>query len=84
MDYAYSANTIAHFGTNMESYVVIPETVIKEAADAMVDDPQNNFVKVWNAGQEFKAAGLTPIYLLNEIYMDLFVIAKETYKKKLH
>jgi hypothetical protein len=67
-----------------EAYAVIPEHIVQEAAEACKDDPDNNFLKVYNAGQEFKLAGLTPIYLLDESYMDLFVIAKETYKKKLH
>lgn len=68
----------------METYIVIPESVVVEAAEACKDDPTNNFLKVFNAGQEFKAAGLTPIYLLDQDYMDLVVIAKELYKKKLN
>jgi len=67
-----------------ETYIVIPESIVEEAAEACKDDTDNNFKKVWNAGQEFKAAGLTPVYLLDEEYMDLVVIAKETYKKKLN
>ena len=67
-----------------ETYAIIPESIVMEAAEACKDDPDNNFLKVYNAGQEFKSAGLTPVYLLNQSYMDLFVIAKETYKKKLH
>ena len=68
----------------IEAYAVIPESIVEEAADACKDDPDNNFLKVYNAGQEFKSAGLTPIYLLDEFYMNLFVVAKETYKKKLN
>jgi len=68
----------------MEQYLVIPEYVVVEAAEACKDDPTNNFMKVWNAGQEYKAAGLTPVYLLDQNYMDLVVIAKELHKKKLN
>jgi hypothetical protein len=68
----------------MEQYLVIPESVVVEAAEACKDDPTNNFMKVWNAGQEYKAAGLTPVYLLDQNYMDLVVIAKELHKKKLN
>ena len=67
-----------------EAYAIVPESIVKEAADFLNDDPDNNFLKVYNAGQEFKSAGLTPIYLLDESYMKLFVVAKETYKKKLN
>lgn len=69
---------------DVESYLIVPESIVEEAAEACKDDPTNNFLKVFNAGQEFKAAGLTPIYLLDQEYMDLVVIAKEIYKKKLH
>jgi hypothetical protein len=68
----------------MDQYLVIPESIVIEAAEACKDDPTNNFMKVWNAGQEYKAAGLTPVYLLDQNYMDLVVIAKELHKKKLH
>jgi len=68
----------------LEPLMVIPESIVEEAAEACKDDPTNNFLKVLNAGREFKAAGLTPIYVLDEQYMDLVVIAKELYKKKLN
>jgi hypothetical protein len=68
----------------MDQYLVIPESIVIEAAEACKDDPTNNFMKVWNAGQEYKAAGLTPVYLLDQNYMDLVVIAKELHKKKLN
>ena len=67
-----------------DMYVVIPEEVVQSASDAMPDDPLNNFRKVLNAGKQFREAGLTPIYILDQNVMDLVVIAKETYQKKLH
>jgi hypothetical protein len=68
----------------METYVVIPEDIVRSASDTIPDDPLNNFRKVLNAGQQFKEAGLTPIYILDQTVMDLFVIAKELQGKKLH
>jgi hypothetical protein len=68
----------------LEPLMIIPESIVEEAAEACKDDKDNNFKKVLNAGREFKAAGLTPIYVLDEHYMDLIVIAKELYRKKLH
>jgi len=68
----------------LDPLMVIPESIVEEAAEACKDDKDNNFKKVLNAGQEFKAAGLTPIYVLDEHYMDLVVIAKELYRKKLN
>ena len=68
----------------IEAYVIIPESVVEEAAEACKEDQENSFLKVLKAGKEFQAAGLTPIYLLEHGHQDLFVVAQETFKKKLH
>ena len=68
----------------METYIVISEHVVQEAADAIADDEENNFLKILKAGSEFRKAGLTPIYVLDPNFKDLVVIAKEIYGKKLH
>ena len=65
-------------------YITIPEDVVKEAANICSDDEQNSFFKVWNAGQGYKSAGMTPIYLLDQSVMQLIVVAKETFGKKLN
>ena len=65
-------------------YVPIPEEIVKEAATICSDDEDNSFFKVWNAGQGFKSAGMTPIYLLDQMSMQLIVVAAETFGKKLH
>jgi len=67
-----------------EILVTIPESIVREAAEECKDDTNNGFLRCLTAGEEFKAAGLTPIYILDENYMDLVVVAKETYKKKLN
>ena len=64
--------------------ISIPEDTVKEAADLCADDKDNSFFRVWTTGQEYKSAGLTPVYLLNKEKMQLYVIAAETYGKKLH
>ena len=65
-------------------YITIPEDAVKEAANICSDDEQNSFLKVWNAGQGYKSAGMTPIYLLDQSVMQLIVVAKETFGKKLN
>ena len=67
-----------------ENFIIIPESIVKEAAFDGGLDKENGFARVLKAGQEFKQAGLTPIYILDERYMDLVVVAKETYQKKLN
>jgi len=64
--------------------ISIPEDTVKEAADLCADDKDNSFFRVWTTGQEYKSAGLTPVYLLNREKMQLYVIAAEIYGKKLH
>ena len=67
----------------METYVLIPEEIVKQAAHDCKDDEQNGFLRVLKAGQEFKDAGLTPMYILDQNYMDLVVVSKETINKKI-
>jgi hypothetical protein len=68
----------------MQYCLEIPEEIVKQAADYCKDDEGNNFLKIWKTDQEYKSAGLTPIYYLDEEHMDLFVIAEETFGKKLN
>jgi hypothetical protein len=70
------------YGTKM--YIEIPEHVVEQAAEDCKDDKKNGFLKCLKAAQEFRAADMTPVYLLDNRYQDLIVVAKETFKKKLH
>jgi hypothetical protein len=70
--------------TDTIMYITIPEDIVEEAAEICKDDDANSFRQVWNAGQGFKSAGMTPIYLLNQMGMKLIVVAAETFGKKLH
>ena len=65
-------------------YRVVPERVVELAAKDVEDDPDNSFLKCLKAGQVFKDAGLTPMYILDDNFIDLAVYARETFKKKLH
>ena len=62
----------------------IPEFVVKEGAEACKDDENNSFLKALNAASEFKEADMTPIFLIDDRFRDLFVVAEETFQKKLH
>jgi hypothetical protein len=65
-------------------YIQIPEYVVSQAAEMCSDDKHNSFQKVWIAGQGYKSAGMTPIYLLDQSSMQLIVVAAETFGKKLN
>lgn len=67
-------------------FKVIPEHIIKESAFLAheFEGANNSFTRLLKAAEEFKQANMSPIFLLDTLSMDVKVIAKETYNKKLH
>lgn len=67
-------------------FKVIPEHIIKESAFLAheFEGANNSFMRLLKAAEEFKQANMSPIFLLDTFSMDVKVIAKETYNKKLH
>lgn len=70
--------------TNIDNFVSVPESVIRSAAEYVSDDPNNSFVTVLESGEEFKLAGMTPMYILDRDNMQVHVVAEETFGKLLH
>ena len=68
----------------MQTYFIIPEFVVKDAADAVSDDKNNSFARLIKAADQYRDAGCTPVFMLNPEYKDLVVICQETFGKKLH
>lgn len=66
--------------------VEIEETIVVQANEActLLGDKNNSFNRVLNYAEELKVYELTPMYLLNEETMELFVVAKELYNKKIN
>jgi hypothetical protein len=56
-----------------EILVTIPESIVREAAEECKDDNNNGFLRCLMAGEEFRAAGLTPIYILDGLRDDLAI-----------
>ena len=67
----------------LDNLYVIPEEVIKNCADELSDQPQNNFLFLLEKHKVFKDAGLTPIFL-TENMVDVFVSTVEKLRKELH
>lgn len=67
-------------------FKVIPEHIIKESAFLAheFEGANNSFIRLLKAAEEYKQANMTPVFLVNTINMDVKVVAKETYNKKLH
>ena len=86
MDFVSSVNTTEHCGIDMDKkvYSIVPEEIIRDAAYVCQDDADNSFVRMIKTGDEFRDAGLTPMYILDTEFMNLMCVAKETFEKKLH
>ncbi len=67
----------------MDNYKVIPERIILEGAQE-VGGANNSFTRLSGVANEFREAGLDPIYIYDPQSSALMVIVEETYRKKLH
>ena len=69
---------------NTSSLYVVPEDIIRQCAQAMIDDETNHFKSFLDVAQEFRQAGLTPMYLCTENMKDMYVTTEEKIRKKMH
>lgn len=73
------------YGIPVLDLKMLPEKMIEDAADMYrSEDPENSFIRLLRAGEEFRDAGLTPIYLSDEPMHRLMVTTKEKMQKKYH
>lgn len=63
---------------------IIPEDMVVFCAGQFAPNEENSFRSILNAADEFRDAGLTPIFLCSETLKDLFVTTEEKLQKKLH
>lgn len=68
---------------SLENLAYLPENIVIEAAEQMGSE-NNHFKKAIDIAQQFKAAELTPVYLVDTTTHELYVFAKELMGKKLH
>lgn len=69
---------------NLDCYVQVPEYIVKEAWDAIGNEEDSGFAIVLRAANEYKAANMTPIFVLDKYNMDIYCFAQETWGKKLN
>lgn len=67
-----------------KNLVIVPEEVVKEAWDAINNEEDSGFAVVLRAAEEYKAANMTPMFILDQYNMDIYCFAKETFGKRLH
>jgi tyrosine-protein phosphatase YwqE len=68
----------------MDNLYVVPEEIVRQCAHAMRDDDENTFKNFLEVAQEFRDAGLTPMYLCSHNMKDMYVTTVEKMRKKLH
>jgi len=66
-------------------YQFIPERIIKKCAeDLSIEEPNNSFIFLLGEGDKFKAAELTPIYIIDSETSAVTVTSKQRLEKKFH
>lgn len=68
----------------LQNMVEVPEKIVIAAWEAMDRDDNSGFGIVLQAAREYKAADMTPVFILDRVNMDIMCVALETFGKKLH
>lgn len=73
------------YGLKVENLKVLPERMVKEAAELNVErDPDNSFTRLLKSAEEFRDAGLTPVFLCDADMRKVLVTTKEKMERKFH
>lgn len=63
---------------------IIPEEMIVLCASQFGPEEENNFKVCLDIGNTFKKAGLTPIYMCKDDFVDIYVTSKEKLTRDYH
>jgi hypothetical protein len=67
----------------IENMQIVPEEIVKYCAEQLIGE-ENTFKNFLDVAEEFREAGLTPVFLCSNNLKDLFITTKEKLQKKLH
>lgn len=70
--------------TNLQNLVEIPESILLEAVQYIPEDEESGMRTVLLAADEYRAANLTPVFILDHDSMNILVVCRETFGKRLH
>jgi len=71
------------YGLNVDNLKILPERMVKDAAEMQQEeDPDNSFIRLLKSAEEFKDAGLTPIFLCDKDMQRVMVTTKEKLEQK--
>jgi hypothetical protein len=68
----------------LNNMVQIPESVVRQAVKFIPEDEESGMRTVLVAADEYKAANLTPIFILDRSSMSIYGVCEETFGKVLH
>jgi hypothetical protein len=68
---------------SIKNMQIVPEEIVKYCADHL-EGEENTFEKFLSLAEEFRSAGLTPIFMCSSNLKDLFITTEEKLKRKLH
>lgn len=64
--------------------IQVHEDVLRETLRYIPENEESGIRTVLKAADEYKAANMTPIFILDKYTMSVLVVAEETFGKKLH
>jgi Mg/Co/Ni transporter MgtE len=70
--------------TSLNNLVEVPESTLRQVADYIPQEEESGIRRVLKAAEEYRAANMTPIFILDQQNMDVLVVCKETFGKRLH
>ena len=70
--------------TSLNNLVEVPESTLRQVADYIPQEEESGIRRVLKAAEEYRAANMTPIFILDQQNMDVLVVARETFGKRLH
>jgi len=68
----------------ISNLVEVPEKVLLEAVQYIPEDEESGIRVVLAAAEKYRAANLTPVFILDQNSMNVLVVCKETFGKRLH
>jgi hypothetical protein len=73
------------YGLKVENLKLLPERMVKDAAELNIErDPDNSFTRLLKSAEEFRDAGLTPVFFCDADMQKVMVTTKEKIERKFH
>jgi hypothetical protein len=69
---------------SLDGLVQVSEEIVRQVVKYIPEDEESGIRTVLKAADEYKAANMTPIFILDRNSMNILVVAEETWGKRLH